>query len=70
MIAEYLRDEDIALPDTLTTGMTRLQTLRYGENPHQQGAFYRFDSVRAPVEGIGAYTQHHGKALSFVNNRA
>ena len=67
MIAEYLRGEDGALPDTLTTGMTRLQTLRYGENPHQQGAFYRFDSVRTPVEGIGAFTQHHGKALSYVN---
>ena len=67
MIAEYLRDEDVALPDTLTAGMTRLETLRYGENPHQQGAFYRFDSVRTPVEGIGAYRQHHGKALSYVN---
>ena len=67
MIAEYLRDHDGLLPYQLTVGMTRLDELRYGENPHQQGAFYTFDSVRTPVEGIGGYTQHHGKALSYVN---
>ena len=67
MIAEYLRGEDELLPAELTVGMTRLQELRYGENPHQRGAFYALDSVRAPVEGMGAYVQHHGKALSLVN---
>ena len=67
MIAEYLRGEDGALPAELTFAMTRLQELRYGENPHQQGSFYRLDSVRAPVDGIAASRQHHGKALSLVN---
>ena len=67
MIAEYLRGDVDPLPETLTVGMTRLDSLRYGENPHQQGAFYRLDSVRTPAEGLGAYTQHHGKALSLVN---
>jgi len=67
MIAEYLRDDKDPFPAALTVGMTRLEELRYGENPHQQGAFYRLDSVRTPAEGMGAYTQHHGKALSFVN---
>ncbi len=67
MVAEYLRESDDLLPPQLTVGMTRLEELRYGENPHQRGAFYTFDSVRTPVEGIGANTQHHGKALSFVN---
>ena len=47
--------------------MTRLTELRYGENPHQRGAFYTLDSVRTPVEGIGAFRQHHGKAMSYVN---
>ncbi|MEZ4501971.1 MAG: bifunctional phosphoribosylaminoimidazolecarboxamide formyltransferase/IMP cyclohydrolase [Dehalococcoidia bacterium] len=67
MIAEYLRADEDPFPAALTVGMTRLEELRYGENPHQQGAFYRLDSVRTPAEGMGAYTQHHGKALSFVN---
>ena len=66
-IAEYLRGEDDLLPEQLTVGMTRVDELRYGENPHQRGAFYTLDSVRAPVEGIGGFEQHHGKALSYVN---
>jgi phosphoribosylaminoimidazolecarboxamide formyltransferase/IMP cyclohydrolase len=67
-IAEYLRGEDDTFPEHLTFGMTRVgETLRYGENPHQRGAFYRFDSVRTPVEGIGGYEQHHGKGMSTTN---
>jgi len=67
MVAEYLRDDDNLLPQQLTAGMTRVQELRYGENPHQRGAFYTLDSVRTPVVGMGDYTQHHGKAMSYVN---
>ncbi|MSQ41687.1 MAG: bifunctional phosphoribosylaminoimidazolecarboxamide formyltransferase/IMP cyclohydrolase [Dehalococcoidia bacterium] len=67
LVAEYLRGEPAALPAELTVAMTRRELLRYGENPHQRGAFYAHDSVLVPAEGIGAYTQHHGKALSFVN---
>jgi len=67
MVAEYLRGEDDLLPALLTVAMTRRQELRYGENPHQRGAFYALDSVSAPADGVGGHTQHHGKALSFVN---
>jgi phosphoribosylaminoimidazolecarboxamide formyltransferase / IMP cyclohydrolase len=66
-IAEYLRGEAEPFPEQLTLGMTRREVLRYGENPHQQGAFYTLDSVRTPVQGIGGFEQHHGKALSYVN---
>ncbi|MPZ98384.1 MAG: bifunctional phosphoribosylaminoimidazolecarboxamide formyltransferase/IMP cyclohydrolase [Dehalococcoidia bacterium] len=66
-IAEYLRGDEEPFPAQLTVGMTRLEELRYGENPHQRGAFYRLDSVRAPADGIGGYEQHHGKAMSYVN---
>ncbi len=66
-IAEYLREEDEPFPAQVTFGGTRREVLRYGENPHQRGAFYSFDSVRTPVEGIGAYEQHHGLAMSYVN---
>ena len=66
-IAEYLRDEDDLFPAQLTAGMTRREVLRYGENPHQRGAFYSYDSVRTPIEGIGGFEQHHGKGMSYVN---
>ncbi|MDA0256448.1 MAG: bifunctional phosphoribosylaminoimidazolecarboxamide formyltransferase/IMP cyclohydrolase [Chloroflexi bacterium] len=66
-IAEYLRPAEQPFPEQLTVPLTRVDELRYGENPHQRGAFYRLDSVRAPAEGVGALTQLHGKALSHVN---
>jgi len=66
-IAEYLRGESDLLPEQLTLAMTRVEVMRYGENPHQQGAMYRLDSVRQPVEGIGAFEQHHGQGMSYVN---
>jgi len=46
-----------ALPETLILAERRCLTLRYGENPHQQGALY----------GPEAPQQLQGKALSFVN---
>ena len=39
--------------------------LRYGENPHQQAAFYR-DPVPAPGS-LASYTQLQGKELSYNN---
>ena len=66
-VAEYLRTPDEAFPPQLTVGMTRVQEMRYGENQNQQSAFYTFDSVRTPVEGIGSMQQHHGKGMSYVN---
>lgn len=43
----------------------KLQELRYGENPHQQAAFYR-DLYPAPGSLVTA-TQLQGKALSYNN---
>ena len=40
------------------------QTLRYGENPHQQAAFYGDGSVRP---GVASARQVQGKELSFNN---
>lgn len=54
-----------AFPPRLDLSFERLDTLRYGENPHQQAAFYR-DPV--PVPGsLASATQHQGKALSYNN---
>nr|WP_294914742.1 bifunctional phosphoribosylaminoimidazolecarboxamide formyltransferase/IMP cyclohydrolase [uncultured Neokomagataea sp.] len=52
------------LPPTLTLSGTRGDLLRYGENPHQQAAFYRDGSTRP---GLASARQVQGKALSYNN---
>jgi len=41
-----------------------VQTMRYGENPHQDAAFYRFGSPRV---GVATARQLQGKELSYNN---
>lgn len=43
----------------------KLQALRYGENPHQQAAFYKTADIDEP--SVAAARQLHGKELSFNN---
>lgn len=43
---------------------TKVQDLRYGENPHQQAAFYREEKA---VSGLAGMKQLGGKELSFNN---
>ena len=64
-VAEYLGagEADQVLPERLVSSLTRLQTLRYGENPDQEAAFYGFDRR----VGLAALQQHHGKELSYNN---
>lgn len=54
-------------PASLTLPYERVYGLRYGENPHQTGAFYRDKNVKpgslAAAESLGA----GGKELSFNN---
>jgi phosphoribosylaminoimidazolecarboxamide formyltransferase / IMP cyclohydrolase len=52
-------------PDRLNIGFSKLQDLRYGENPHQKAAFYR-DMSSDEVSVAGA-VQLQGKELSFNN---
>ncbi len=51
------------MPQRLSLTATLRERLRYGENPHQQAAFY----VTAQGHGIGAARQIQGKALSYNN---
>jgi phosphoribosylaminoimidazolecarboxamide formyltransferase/IMP cyclohydrolase len=44
---------------------TKVQDLRYGENPHQSAAFYRDLSV--PAGALANYEQLQGKELSYNN---
>ena len=52
-------------PATLTLQLTKVQDMRYGENPHQGAAFYR-DAQPAPGT-LAGWRQIQGKALSFNN---
>lgn len=66
MIANYFTSTTGELfTDTYTRTFERVQHLRYGENPHQQAAFYEIPNYK----GISLATaqQLHGKELSFNN---
>ncbi|MDR0233242.1 MAG: bifunctional phosphoribosylaminoimidazolecarboxamide formyltransferase/IMP cyclohydrolase [Zoogloeaceae bacterium] len=52
-------------PERLQLAFDRVETLRYGENPHQQAAFYR--EPRIPAGSIAGYRQLQGKELSYNN---
>jgi phosphoribosylaminoimidazolecarboxamide formyltransferase / IMP cyclohydrolase len=52
------------LPATLHVALERAQVLRYGENPHQQGARYRFAGAHGWWDSM---VQHGGKDLSYLN---
>jgi phosphoribosylaminoimidazolecarboxamide formyltransferase/IMP cyclohydrolase len=65
-IATYLnRLNDTPFPETLNLQFYQQQTLRYGENPHQNAAFY---VEKNPASGtIASAKQLQGKALSYNN---
>jgi phosphoribosylaminoimidazolecarboxamide formyltransferase/IMP cyclohydrolase len=63
VIAGWLR-RDEAFPSELSIGGTLAQQLRYGENPHQQAAFYR---IGATSGGLCRAEQLQGTDLSFNN---
>ena len=52
------------LPKDLALRFSKIQDLRYGENPHQRGAFYRDLQEEG---GLANLQQRHGKELSFNN---
>jgi phosphoribosylaminoimidazolecarboxamide formyltransferase/IMP cyclohydrolase len=54
-----------AFPDRFNLQAVKVQDLRYGENPHQQAAFYRDETPTAGT--IATYRQLQGKELSFNN---
>ena len=56
--------EPQVLPPTIHIALERAQSLRYGENPHQQGARYRFAGATSWWDTM---VQHGGKDLSYLN---
>jgi phosphoribosylaminoimidazolecarboxamide formyltransferase / IMP cyclohydrolase len=67
-ISQYLRPDIAAFPDEMTVAMKKRYGLRYGENPHQQAAFYAEVQVGGEKStGITWAQQLWGKELSFNN---
>lgn len=66
-ITAYLSgiDKKEQFPPTMEISVKRAQVLRYGENPHQQAAFYRDPSITGPCAGNAM--QLSGKELSYNN---
>ncbi len=52
------------LPEVLELRLERVQELRYGENPHQSAARYRFNGASGWWDEA---VQHGGKELSYLN---
>jgi len=60
-IVDYFGSDE-TWPDRLVVSATKVMDLRYGENPHQEAAFYS-----TGMQGLAAAEQLHGKALSYNN---
>ncbi|MBI1824735.1 MAG: bifunctional phosphoribosylaminoimidazolecarboxamide formyltransferase/IMP cyclohydrolase [Nitrospirae bacterium] len=73
IIAAYLNqqrgskdpDHERDFPDILTLTYEKAQILRYGENPHQRGAFYK-DNSSFEVS-VARASLLHGKEMSYNN---
>ncbi|SLM49544.1 fused IMP cyclohydrolase; phosphoribosylaminoimidazolecarboxamide formyltransferase [Nitrospira japonica] len=69
LIAGYLEKQihgaTAKFPKILSLQYELAETLRYGENPHQQGAFYRELHSQEPSVSRGKIL--HGKAMSYNN---
>jgi len=69
LIAGYLEKQvqgsEVKFPKILSLQFERAEMLRYGENPHQQGVFYRELHSAEPSVSRGKIL--HGKAMSYNN---
>lgn len=63
-IAEYMR-KAAGLPEKIFLSFDEVQTLRYGENPHQKAAFYK-GNKEVPYS-VAFSKQLQGKELSYNN---
>jgi len=65
-ISWYFRAQmdEVTFPKEITIPGRKLVDLRYGENPHQQGAVYTRPNVQTPFNQL---TKHWGRDLSLIN---
>ena len=62
-VAQYLGGKWDELPDEVVVALKKSADLRYGENPHQRGAFYTLSGARP--WGLNAAKVVHGRALAY-----
>ncbi|ASK61175.1 bifunctional phosphoribosylaminoimidazolecarboxamide formyltransferase/IMP cyclohydrolase [Virgibacillus phasianinus] len=66
LIAGYFNEQiGDDYPNTYSNTYEKVQSLRYGENPHQQAAFYKQSG--ASSYSLATAKQLHGKELSYNN---
>jgi phosphoribosylaminoimidazolecarboxamide formyltransferase / IMP cyclohydrolase len=66
-IAAWMAERDgEPFPGELALGFRKVQALRYGENPHQRGAWYRLYAA-PPVPSVSFSQVLQGKELSYNN---
>ncbi len=73
VISSYFRERDKEktpdiFPQEMTIGLKKVQSLRYGENPHQKAALYQETGARSVNWGIVTAKKLQGKELSYNNS--
>ena len=63
-VARWFSDDTAGLPQRMSLHLIREDTLRYGENPHQQGARYRIEGNKS---WWSTAQQFGGKEMSYLN---
>lgn len=63
--SRFVADAGVLFPDEMALALRKVRDLRYGENPHQQAAFYALRGEEQ--DSMVAMEQLHGKAASFNN---
>jgi phosphoribosylaminoimidazolecarboxamide formyltransferase / IMP cyclohydrolase len=65
LVPQLFQDTESMFPDELALAFDKSEDLRYGENKHQQAAFYKRPALKEP--SVSNARQLHGKALSYNN---
>ena len=63
-VSSWLREKPVLESEELTIGLSKIEDLRYGENPHQSGAVY---SSILNLGGIANVEHLHGLPMSYTN---
>jgi phosphoribosylaminoimidazolecarboxamide formyltransferase/IMP cyclohydrolase len=64
-IANYLGKGEDGFSNTINLQFNKLQSMRYGENPHQNAAFYVENNITEAC--VASSTQSQGKEMSYNN---
>ena len=64
LISDWLAGDDEKLPERIGLRLEKARGLRYGENPHQNGALYFSPARESWLRGL---EQHSGMELSYLN---